>query len=82
MRTGQAVGDAQGLVRSFTAQVCEVNKGGLTNRKRIKDGNAVVLGEQEGSYIKDAGAGGRVGLNRHEAMCVLKMCVGNPKSSC
>ena len=46
----------EGLSRSITAQVCDVNKALLSVQKVVKAGNRVVF-EEEGSYIESKGTG-------------------------
>ena len=42
----------EGIVRSVTTQVCEVDKGLLSVRKVVEAGNRVVF-DSKGSYIED-----------------------------
>ena len=52
----------EGVTRSLTAQVCEVNQGLLSVKKCIKAGNRVVFDEDTGSYIQDKQTGEKIWL--------------------
>ena len=49
----------EGVSRTVTAQVCEVNKGLMSVHKLVAHGNRVVF-EKKGSYIEDAKTGDRM----------------------
>jgi hypothetical protein len=72
----QAVSD-EGVARTLTAQVCDVNKSLLSVKKVVKAGNRVVF-DDEGSYIEDKGTGERMWLKEEGGMYLLSMWVRKP----
>ena len=63
-----------GVARSITAQVCEVNKALLSVSKVVRAGNRVVF-DEDGSYIEDKTTGERLWLVEEGGMYALKMWV-------
>ena len=62
----------EGISRSLTAQVCDVNKGLLSVSKVVKAGNGVVF-DDEGSYIEDKHTLERMHLIDRGGMFMLRM---------
>lgn len=65
---------AEGLQRTITSQVCEVNKSLLSVSKCVKAGNRVVFDEEE-AYIEDKKTGDRMWLEATGGMYALKLWV-------
>ena len=63
-----------GIARTITAQVCDVNKALLSVRKVMKAGNRVVF-DEEGSYIEDKETSEKMWLNEEQGMFMVKMWV-------
>jgi hypothetical protein len=63
---------SEGMARSFTAQVCEVNKALLRMRKVVQAGNKVVF-DSDGCFIEDKSAGKRMWLEEGNGMYMLRM---------
>ena len=70
----------EGITRSLTAQVCEVNQGLLSVKKLIRAGNRVVFDEEHGSYIEDKQTGEKIWLEDRGGMFIMKMWVKTSKS--
>ena len=64
----------EGVLRSVTMQVCDVNKALLSVRKVVKAGNRVVF-DEDGSYIQDKRTGSKVWLKDEGGMYMLTMWV-------
>ena len=65
---------AEGVTRSITAQVCDVNKGLLSVKKVTAAGNRVVFGDNE-AYIEDMTTGDKMWLEQVGGMYALKLWV-------
>ena len=62
----------EGLCRQITAQVCDVNKGLLSVRRMVQQGNHVVF-DARGSYIEDSKTGDKMHLVERNGMYMLKL---------
>ena len=62
------------LVKSMTAQVCEVNKALFSVFKMVQAGNKVVFGDVDGSYIQDPD-GNRIWLEESGGMYSMNVWV-------
>ena len=63
-----------GVVRSITAQVCDVNKALLSVKKVVAAGNRVVF-DDGGSYIEDKSTGERMWMIENNGMYMLKLWI-------
>ncbi|MDA8582758.1 hypothetical protein N9L68_00965 [bacterium] len=68
----------EGIQRTLTAQVCDVNKALLRVRKVVAAGNRVVF-DDEASYIEDKRTGEKMWMQEVSGMYMLKLWI--PKSS-
>jgi len=66
-----------GIIKSLTAQVCDVNKALLSVRRIVENGHKVVF-DQGGSYIEDKASGEKMWLREEGGMYMLKMWVRTP----
>ena len=66
--------DNEGLQRSFTAQICDVNKPLLSVRRVTQAGNRVVF-EEHGGYIEDMKTGEKMWIKEKDGMYLLKLWV-------
>ena len=64
----------EGIERTLTAQVCDVNKALLSVRKVVAAGNKVIF-DSDGSYIEDKTTGERMLLKDKEGMYMLSVWV-------
>jgi hypothetical protein len=64
--------DEQGVERSMTVQVCDVNKPLLSAHKIVHSGNKVVLSKR-GSYVEDEETGEKMYLKEVGGMYMLKL---------
>ncbi|MDA8583692.1 hypothetical protein N9L68_05645 [bacterium] len=64
----------EGVERTLTAQVCDVNKALLSVRKVVAAGNRVVF-DNGGSYIEDKSTGERMWMTEQNGMYMLKMWI-------
>ena len=62
----------ENVVRSITAQVCDVNKGLLSVSKIVGAGSRVVF-DPNGSYIEDLKTGACMNLSARNGMYMLKL---------
>ena len=62
------------IIKSLTAQVCDVNKALLSVRRIVENGHKVVF-DQSGSYIEDKSSGEKMWLREEGGMYMLKMWV-------
>ena len=62
----------EGISRTVTAQVCEVNKGLMSVHKLVSKGNRVVFAKEH-SYIEDAKPGERMLLEERNGTWLLKV---------
>ena len=69
--------DAEGLSRTITAQVCEVNRPLLSVKRLLETGHAVVLSDS-GGYVEHLASGERLALTRSDGMFMLKLWVPTP----
>ena len=65
---------SEGIARTITAQVCDVNKALLSVRKVMAAGNKVVF-DAEGSYIEDKSTGEKMWMEDNRGMFILKLWV-------
>ena len=68
----------EGVERTLTAQVCDVNKALLSVRKVVAAGNRVIF-DEDGSYIEDKATGEKMWLQEQNGMHMLKLWT--PKES-
>ena len=73
-KTFQGVTEAEGLARSITAQVCDVNKPLMSVAKLVRAGNTVVF-SAKGSYVEDDVTQERIWLQESGGMFMLKLWV-------
>ena len=66
-----AVSD-EGLSRQITAQACDVNKGLLSVRRMVQQGNRVVS-DTRGSYIQDSKTGDNMHVVERNGMDMLNL---------
>ncbi len=66
----------EGMVRSLTAQVCEVNKGLLCVQKSVQAGNRVVF-DTDGSYVEDESPGQKMWLKEENGIHMLRVLVNS-----
>ena len=66
-----------GIIKSLTAQVCDVNKALLSVRRIVENGHKVVF-DKSGSYIEDKSSGEKMWLREEGGMYMLKMWVRAP----
>ena len=66
--------DGEGLARSITAQVCDVNKPLMSVHKLVQSGHAVVF-DEIGAYIEHNASGERIWLRESGGMYMLKLWV-------
>ena len=66
-----------GILKSLTAQVCDVNKALLSVRKIVANGHRVVF-DPAGSYIEDRTSGQKMWMKEEGGMHMLKMWVRTP----
>jgi hypothetical protein len=66
-----------GIIKSLTAQVCDVNKALLSVRRIVENGHKVVF-DKSGSYIEDKSSGEKMWLREEGGMYMLKMWVRTP----
>ena len=64
----------EGVERTLTAQVCDVNKALLSVRKVVAAGNKVVFNDS-GSYIEDKTTGERMWMSEQNGMYMLKLYI-------
>ena len=64
----------EGISRSITAQVCDVNKVLLSVKKMTAAGNRVVL-DDAGSYVEDKNTGEIMWMREENGMYMLKLWV-------
>ena len=64
----------EGVERTLTAQVCDVNKALLSVRKVVSAGNRVIF-DEDGSYIEDKATGERMWLQEQNGMYMLKLWI-------
>ena len=67
----------EGITRSVTAQVCNVNKDLLSVLKMTQNGQRVVF-DNEGSYVEDKATGHKTWMEETGGMFTLTMWVRNP----
>ena len=68
----------EGIERTLTAQVCDVNKALLSVRKVVAAGNRVVF-DDDGSFIEDKRSGEKMWMQEANGMYMLKLWI--PKAS-
>ena len=64
----------EGIERTLTAQVCDVNKALLSVRKVVAAGNKVIF-DSDDSFIEDKATGERMWLTEESSMYMLKLWV-------
>ena len=70
----------EGVERTLTAQVCDVNKALLSVKKVVSAGNRVVF-DDSGSYIEDKATGELMWLQESNGMYKLKLWIPKSKGS-
>ena len=65
---------SEGITRTITAQVCDVNKALLSVRKVMAAGNRVVF-DDEGSFVEDKNTGEKMWMEDNRGMFILKLWV-------
>lgn len=70
----QAVTHEEGIVRSITAQVCDVNKPLLSVHKLVQSGNTVVF-SRDGAYVEDDTTKDRMYLREKGGMYMLRLWI-------
>ena len=66
--------DGEGLARTVTTQVCDVNKPLMSVHKLVQSGHAVMF-DENGAYIEHKASGERIWLKESGGMYMLKLWV-------
>ena len=69
----------EGVERTLTAQVCDVNKALLSVRKVVAAGNRVIF-DSDGNFVEDKSTGERMWMQEANGMYMLKLYIPKGKT--